>query len=161
MHKFCHKRGVEWCFWQKLLFYGLMTRYDRLWGKTSAPQLICLLSRNKGCACLREVMTYLCLSKHLCLWTWPLPINVRWCPINVCQCPAWGGNFYIFWKVKKSQIPHHPRQHIWSKVSKSPTLRQAKVSCTPEIASNFPTLGRLYRIKIPIQGQASQSNSCG
>ena len=62
------------------------------------------------------------------------------------------GGFDIFWK-KNVKFPT-PGQHSWSKVSKFPTLRQAKVGCTPQIATNFPTLGTSCTINIPTQGTA-------
>ena len=66
-HEFYPKGGVDWWFWQKLLFYGLLTRYDQHWGRASArlilypPRLVCPPSRHKGRASLREAMTHFML----------------------------------------------------------------------------------------------------
>ena len=60
-HDVCPKIGVDCWFLQKLLFYGLLTRYDQLWGRTSVRLILCPLSRNKGPACHIS-----CLSKIRC-----------------------------------------------------------------------------------------------
>ena len=77
-HGFCPKRVVDGWFWQELLFYGLLTRYDKLWGRILACLilcrlwLVCLLSQHKGCACCREVMThFMPIQTPMCLNTTP------------------------------------------------------------------------------------------